>query len=82
MIQNEIKNKIAAVVSLLCTVTVTQIYAGGTERDAACVDARDLKESIGDRVHYSKEAQIEIGKRFTTAYLKLINAEEGQESEK
>jgi hypothetical protein len=38
----------------------------------ACVDARELKMSIGDDVHYSTEAQIEIGKRFAAAYMKLI----------
>ena len=37
----------------------------------ACVDARDLKGHIGDRVHYSSESQVEIGKRFAAAYLKL-----------
>ncbi|MGB0258225.1 MAG: sialate O-acetylesterase [Coraliomargarita sp.] len=45
----------------------------------ACVDARDLSGHIGDKVHYSKEAQVEIGKRFAAAYLKLTATELNQE---
>jgi len=38
----------------------------------ACVDARDLRDGhIGDYVHYSTEAQLEIGKRFARAYLEV-----------
>ena len=39
----------------------------------ACIDARDLKVTTGDKLHYCKDAQIEIGKRFAAAYLKLSN---------
>tara|TARA_B110000908_G_scaffold23740_1_gene27091 strand:- start:212 stop:412 length:201 start_codon:yes stop_codon:yes gene_type:complete len=34
----------------------------------------NLKKTIGDKLHYCKEAQIEIGKRFAAAYLKLSTA--------
>ena len=44
-------------------------------KNTACVDARDITETIGDQVHFSKEAQKEIGKRFTAAYLKLQASE-------
>jgi len=44
-------------------------------KHTACVDARDLKETAGDKLHYSKNSQIEIGKRFAAAYLKLSAAE-------
>jgi len=37
----------------------------------ACVDARDLKSSIGDNVHYDTAAQTEIGKRFAASLQKL-----------
>ena len=37
----------------------------------ACIDARDLKGHIGDKLHYDTESQIEIGKRFAAAYLKF-----------
>lgn len=43
-------------------------------KHTACVDARDLKETAGDKLHYSKNSQIEIGKRFAAAYLKLFTA--------
>ena len=36
-------------------------------KHTACIDARDLKKTIGDKLHYCKEAQIEIGKRFSAA---------------
>ncbi len=38
-------------------------------KHTACIDARDLTKTIGDKLHYCKEAQIEIGKRFATALL-------------
>ena len=37
----------------------------------ACVDARDLKGSIGDQVHYDTAAQDEIGRRFAAKYFAL-----------
>ena len=37
----------------------------------ACVDARDLKENIGDGVHYNTESQCIIGERFARSYFKL-----------
>ena len=37
----------------------------------ACIDARDLKGHIGDKLHYDTESQIEIGKRVAAAYLKM-----------
>ena len=40
-------------------------------KNTACVDARDISETIGDKVHFSTKAQKEIGKRFAAAYLKL-----------
>jgi hypothetical protein len=40
-------------------------------RHTACIDARDLTVTTGDKLHYCKDAQIEIGKRFAAAYLKL-----------
>lgn len=42
--------------------------------NTACIDARDLTGHIGDRVHYSTESQLEIGKRFAAAYLKLTGS--------
>lgn len=44
-------------------------------KHTACVDARDLTGHIGDRLHYNTESQIEIGKRFAKAYLKLTSVE-------
>lgn len=38
---------------------------------AACVDARDLKGSIGDRVHFDTAAQNEIGRRYAKEYFAL-----------
>jgi hypothetical protein len=38
---------------------------------AACVDARDLKSSIGDDVHYDTIAQTEIGKRYAAKLIEL-----------
>lgn len=40
----------------------------------ACVDARDLKGSIGDNLHYNTESQVAIGPRYAEKYLALINA--------
>lgn len=37
-----------------------------------CVDARDLEGHIGDFVHYDRDSQIEMGKRFARAYLEII----------
>lgn len=37
----------------------------------ACVDARDLKDSIGDQVHFDTAAQNEIGRRFAAKYFAL-----------
>ena len=42
-------------------------------KHTACIDARDLAVTTGDKLHYCKDAQIEIGKRFAAAYLKLID---------
>jgi hypothetical protein len=39
--------------------------------NTACVDARDLKTHIGDRVHFDTAAQIEIGKRFAAKLMSL-----------
>ncbi len=38
----------------------------------ACVDARELKTHIGDRVHFDTPAQSEIGKRFAVKLNKLL----------
>lgn len=38
---------------------------------AACIDARDLKTHIGDRVHFDTAAQIEIGKRFAAKVIEM-----------
>jgi len=43
-------------------------------KHTACVDARDLTVTTGDKLHYGKEAQVEIGRRFAAAYLKLVEA--------
>jgi hypothetical protein len=40
-------------------------------KHTACIDARDLKGHIGDRLHYDTASQLEIGKRFAAAYLKM-----------
>jgi hypothetical protein len=40
-------------------------------KHTACVDARDLQGHIGDRLHYDTASQLEIGKRFAAAYLKM-----------
>lgn len=37
----------------------------------ACVDARDLKTHIGDRVHFDTAAQNEIGKRFAAEFIQM-----------
>lgn len=37
----------------------------------ACVDARDLKSSIGDNVHFDTPAQNEIGRRYAEKYFAL-----------
>ena len=51
-------------------------------KHTACIDARDLTKTIGDKLHYCKEAQIEIGKRFAAAYLKLINEKKERENDR
>lgn len=38
----------------------------------ACVDARDLKTHIGDRVHFDTAAQEEIGRRYAQKYFALV----------
>jgi hypothetical protein len=38
----------------------------------ACIDARDLKTSIGDQVHFDTAAQNEIGKRFAAKLIELM----------
>ena len=37
----------------------------------ACIDARDIKGHIGDRLHYNTKSQVEIGKRFAKEYMKM-----------
>lgn len=37
----------------------------------ACVDARELKGHIGDRVHFDTASQIEIGRRYAAEWAKL-----------
>ncbi|WP_395748973.1 sialate O-acetylesterase [Prosthecobacter sp.] len=37
----------------------------------ACVDARDLKTHIGDKVHFDSAAQNEIGRRFAAKFIEL-----------
>jgi hypothetical protein len=44
----------------------------GTLPGTACVDARELKTSIGDDVHFDTAAQNEIGRRFAEAYARLV----------
>jgi len=39
-----------------------------------CVDGRDLKTHIGDSVHFDTAAQMEIGRRYATEYLRLVQA--------
>ncbi len=39
--------------------------------NTSCVDARDLKDHIGDFVHFDTTSQQEIGRRFAAEYLKL-----------
>lgn len=39
----------------------------------ACVNARDLKSSIGDNVHFDTAAQNEIGHRYARKYLELVH---------
>ncbi len=41
-------------------------------KHTACIDARDLKVTTGDKLHYGKESQIEIGRRFAATYLELV----------
>ena len=43
-------------------------------KNTACVDARDITDTIGDSVHFSTKAQKEIGKRFADTYLKLTSS--------
>ena len=37
-----------------------------------CVDARDLKTHIGDRVHFDMAAQEEMGRRFAAKMTQLV----------
>ena len=39
--------------------------------NTACIDARDLKTHIGDKVHFDTAAQNEIGKRFAAKMLEM-----------
>lgn len=43
----------------------------GKRPHTACVDARDLKSSIGDNVHFDTPAQNEIGRRYAEKYFTL-----------
>jgi hypothetical protein len=45
----------------------------GKRPHTACVDARDLKGSIGDNVHYDTAAQNEIGRRYAEQMKKLAS---------
>jgi hypothetical protein len=38
----------------------------------SCVDARDLKTHIGDRVHFDTAAQQEMGRRFAQQLLRIV----------
>lgn len=38
---------------------------------SGCVDARDLKTHIGDKVHFDTAAQDEIGRRFAAKFLEI-----------
>ena len=40
-------------------------------KQTACIDVRDLKGHIGDKLHYDSESQVEIGRRFASEYMKL-----------
>ena len=40
-------------------------------KNTACVDARELKTDIGDKVHFDTAAQEEMGRRFAQEFLKL-----------
>jgi hypothetical protein len=42
--------------------------------NTACVDARELKTSIGDGVHFDTAAQNEIGKRYAEQYRRLTSS--------
>lgn len=44
----------------------------GACRGTACVDARDLKGHIGDRVHFDAASQTEIGRRYAAEWIKLV----------
>ena len=44
----------------------------GKRPHTACVNARDLKSSIGDNVHFDTAAQTQIGQRYAEQYLKLL----------
>lgn len=39
--------------------------------NTACIDARDIKTHIGDKVHFDTAAQNEIGKRFAVKMLEM-----------
>lgn len=43
----------------------------GQRPHTGCVDARNLKGSIGDNVHFDTAAQTQIGRRYAELYLKL-----------
>ena len=40
-------------------------------KNTACVDARELKTNIGDKVHFDTAAQDEMGRRFAKEFLSL-----------
>jgi Carbohydrate esterase, sialic acid-specific acetylesterase len=40
-------------------------------QNTACIDARDVKTHIGDKVHFDTAAQNEIGKRFAAKMLEM-----------
>ena len=44
----------------------------GKRKRTACVDARELKSSIGDNVHFDTAAQNEIGRRYAERYFALV----------
>jgi hypothetical protein len=44
-----------------------------TVPNTACIDARDVKTHIGDKVHFDDAAQNEIGRRFAARMLELTN---------
>lgn len=44
----------------------------------ACVDARDLKGSIGDHVHFDTASQTQIGQRYAEQFLQLVGQKQHQ----